>query len=347
MTRWQRAEITLTRVLVAGISLALPIAIGSAAGLLPLGMIAAIGALLMSSSGHDGSLRFRLVDMSATLIVGTSAVALGAWSSALPPVLSALVIVVTAIVLAAAGGFHRTAAKISTLATVFLIVGASTGQHAPVLLIAVGTAAGAVLAAVLTLIGLGIGRLLGVRDTTGPPVLPLGASIVAWRARMATLAGWQYTLRLGSSLVVGELVALSARGSHAYWIPLTIALVVQRDHRTALLRTVQRGLGTAVGVLLSALFLLPVPMWVMIVTIGVIGGLRPYLRGANYAAYAIVMTPLVAVLTGLGHAMTIGLLWERLADTLLGCGIAIVMGWAAWSWLTKPAKSRSSACASS
>ncbi|MDP5227194.1 MULTISPECIES: FUSC family protein [Arthrobacter] len=335
VTRWQRVEITLTRVIVSGLSLILPIAIGDATGRLPLGMLAAIGALLMSSSGHAGTLRFRLIDMGATLIVGTLAVALGAWSTGLHAVASAVVIVVAATGLAAVGGFHRTAAKISTLATVFLMIGASTGQSAPASLIAAGTAVGAVFAALLTLIGLGAGALLGLQEPVEPPPMSLGESIARWRSRMSTRQGWHYTLRLGSSLVIGELFAVGLHGAHSYWIPLTIALVVQRDHSTALLRTVQRGVGTALGVLLSALFLMPVPVWAALIAIGVIGGLRPYLRGANYAAYAVVMTPLVALFTGLGQAMTAGLLWERLIDTLIGCLIAVVVGWAAWSRLTK------------
>lgn len=335
LTRWQRAEITIVRLVVAGLAVALPIAIGEATGQLPLGMTGAIGALLMSSSGHSGSLRFRLVDMGATLIAGTAAVALGAWSNTLPDAVAAVVVVTIAILLAAGGGFHRTAAKISTLATVFLIVGASIGQHAPALEIAIGTAGGAVLAALLTLAGLAIERLFGLRESAPEPVAPLKDSIAAWRARMSTLPGWQYTFRLGSSLIVGELIALQLHGEHSSWILLTIALVVQRDHATALSRTVQRGVGTAVGVLVGAVFLLPVPIWVLVVTVGVIGALRPYLRGANYAAYAVVMTPLVAVFTGLGAAMTTELLIERLADTLIGCLIAIVVGWAAWSWLAK------------
>ncbi len=191
LTRWQRAEITITHVITAGLALALPIAIGAATGQLPLGMMGAIGALLMSSSGNAGTLRFRLVDMGATLIAGTSAVALGAWSHTLPDVVAAVIVVMIAILLAALGGFHRTAAKISTLATVFLIVGASIGQHAPVLQIAAGTAGGAVLAALLALAGLAVERLFGLRESTPAPVAPLKESIAAWRARMSTLPGWQ------------------------------------------------------------------------------------------------------------------------------------------------------------
>ncbi|MCG3084753.1 FUSC family protein, partial [Anoxybacillus sp. LAT27] len=42
----------------------------------------------------------------------------------------------------------------------------------------------------------------------------------------------------------------------SYWISLTVALVLQRNFASALTRTVQRGIGTAAGVLLSGLLLL-------------------------------------------------------------------------------------------
>jgi hypothetical protein len=44
-----------------------------------------------------------------------------------------------------------------------------------------------------------------------------------------------------------------------------------------------------------------VPVWVTLAVVGLVGAVRGYLKAANYAAYMLVMTPLVTVLSGLGH----------------------------------------------
>ena len=63
-----------------------------------------------------------------------------------------------------------------------------------------------------------------------------------------------------------------------------------------LTRTFQRGLGTALGVVVGGLLLGALPIWATVGIICVVGAARQYLKAANYTAYALVMTPLVAVL---------------------------------------------------
>ena len=64
--------------------------------------------------------------------------------------------------------------------------------------------------------------------------------------------------------------------------------------------------------------------------VAVVGAIRVHLKAANYAAYTLVMTPLVTVLTGLGEPVSAMLLRERLVDTVLGCLIALVVGYLIW-----------------
>ena len=106
--------------------------------------------------------------------------------------------------------------------------------------------------------------------------------------------------------------------------------MVQRDRRAGLSRTFQRGLGTALGVLVGGLLLGALPIWATVGIICIVGAARQYLKAANYTAYALVMTPLVAVLSGLGHQLSPSLLGERLIDTTIGCLISLVIGYAAW-----------------
>jgi len=69
---------------------------------------------------------------------------------------------------------------------------------------------------------------------------------------------------------------------------------------------------------------------VTLAVVGLVGAVRGYLKAANYAAYTLVMTPLVTVLSGLGHPVSSSLLRERLVDTVIGCLISLLIGYFVW-----------------
>ncbi|MFD3595267.1 FUSC family protein [Nocardia sp. NPDC058640] len=334
VARWKTVEVDTLRLLAAGLSVALPVAIGELAGNLGAGMTAALGALLMSSSGQAGSARRRVIDLLNTLVVGFFGMLIGAWSAGLGAFASSVVIVAVASMAVVLGGIRGSAAKVTTLAIVFMIIGASLGLHIETRSLATYSVLGGLGAAILTMLTFAVTyHLLGKQAAAVAPSVPLADDLRQWAARLKTVAGWHYPARLISSMIVAELIAHQLHGTHSYWIVLTVALVVQRDHTSALTHSLQRGLGTALGVLLGGLFLASIPIWVMIAVIGAIAASRPYLRAANYTAYAMVMTPLVAVFTGLGATMTAGVLVERLLDTVIGCVISLTVGYALWRWM--------------
>ena len=329
--RWQRVEINLFRMVAGGLALALPIAVGLATGRIEAGMVAALGALLVSGSGHAGPLRSRIGELLVTCVVGLAGTWLGlelgggsGWSSLMIVALGVLAVVV--------GALRPSAAKASVQFIVFMIIGANLAQAPIPSWIVVGyMALGTVLGGALTLLAYGTESL--IRDRPGavrPPRRSWRTDLQDWRRRMGTLAGWHYPLRLGSCMLAAEIVAHVAPGEHSYWILLTVVLVVQRDHDAALTRTAQRGIGTAAGVVLGAFLLNSVPVWVTLAVVGLVGAVRGYLKAANYAAYTLVMTPLVTVLSGLGHPVSSSLLRERLVDTVIGCLISLLIGYFMW-----------------
>ncbi|HWU23956.1 MAG TPA: FUSC family protein, partial [Nocardioides sp.] len=114
---------------------------------------------------------------------------------------------------------------------------------------------------------------------------------------------------------------------HATWAVLTVSLVVQRDRRSGQVRIFERGVGTAIGVVIAAAFLSEgVPTWAIIVGVVLLGAVRPHVQRANYTSYAALMTPLVVLLTSLGRARPPGLLSARLEYTAAGCLIALLVG---------------------
>jgi uncharacterized membrane protein YccC len=106
--------------------------------------------------------------------------------------------------------------------------------------------------------------------------------------------------------------------------------VVLRDEAASPMRALERGLGTTIGVLVGGGLIGVLPTWGIVALIGVIGAVRPYLKLANYTAYAAVMTPLITMLNELGNDISWAVLRERVIDTLLGCVIGLCVGYLPW-----------------
>jgi hypothetical protein len=86
------------------------------------------------------------------------------------------------------------------------------------------------------------------------------------------------------------------------------------------------------GVVVAGLLLIwnPSPL---IVTgeIAALAAARPVLRAGNYAAYAVIMTPLIVLLLDFGQAVSVGILVDRLTATIAGCLITLLFGYLPWT----------------
>jgi hypothetical protein len=120
----------------------------------------------------------------------------------------------------------------------------------------------------------------------------------------------------------------------SYWVPLTVAIVLKPDYGSVFARALQRGIGTIVGAVLGAVLLAAFHGAWLLVPFGVLAALLPYGRNRNYGLLATFLTPLVVVLVDLLKPTGWRLAEDRLVDTLIGCAIVLVIGFAPWpmSW---------------
>jgi len=146
---------------------------------------------------------------------------------------------------------------------------------------------------------------------------------------------WTFTIRLmvcvGVAAVASEVLPLQ----RSYWVVLTVAIVVKPDNGSVFARAVQRGIGTIAGAVLGAVILAAVPFgpWLLFPMAVLAAGL-PYGRLRNFGLVATFLTPMIVVLIDLLTPIGWRLAEERLVDTLLGCAIVLLVGYAPWpsSW---------------
>ena len=156
----------------------------------------------------------------------------------------------------------------------------------------------------------------------------------AGRAPAAGRVSWIFTLRLmacmGAAGVVSEVLPLQ----RSYWVPLTVAIVLKPDYGSVFARAPQRGIGTVVGAVAGAVLLVLVHGTWLLIPFGVLAALLSFGRSRNYGLLATFLTPLVVVLIDLLSPVGWRLAEDRLIDTLIGCAIVLLIGFAPWpmSW---------------
>src|SRR6185437_14212763 len=156
----------------------------------------------------------------------------------------------------------------------------------------------------------------------------------AGQAPAAGRVNWIFTLRLmacmGAAGVVSEVLPLQ----RSYWVPLTVAIVFKPDYGSVFARALQRGIGTVAGAVAGAVLLVLVHGTWLLIPFAVLAALLPFGRSRNYGLLATFLTPLVVVLIDLLNPGGWRLAEDRLIDTLIGCAIVLLIGFAPWpmSW---------------
>ncbi|GMA61713.1 FUSC family protein [Alicyclobacillus fastidiosus] len=142
------------------------------------------------------------------------------------------------------------------------------------------------------------------------------------------------TMRIGVAVVVSTLVAWALGNPRPYWVPLTCACVLQGATMVASVhRTVQRALGTTVGVLIAGgILALKPPLVLVVAAIVVLQLIVELLIVRNYGLAVVFITPLPILLIELGHAqMSVAALIEaRFFDTMVGCALGLLASLLLW-----------------
>jgi uncharacterized membrane protein YccC len=167
------------------------------------------------------------------------------------------------------------------------------------------------------------------------PKPPLQDRFGALGDRLTSTLTRRFAIRLmvcvGVAAVVSEVLPLQ----RSYWVVLTVAIVLKPDFGSVFARAVQRGLGTVTGAVLGAVIIVLVPYgpWLLL-PFGLLAALLPYGRSRSFGLNAVFLTPLVVVLVDLLTQGGWRLAEDRLVDTLLGCAIVLLIGYAPWpsSW---------------
>lgn len=313
--------IELRRMAVAGLGLGGPVAWGVVSGWSGFGMLAALGALAMSGVSMTGGTRACLARGACTTAIIAVAGLVGAaitgrgW-------ITALAVVLIAAVAAIPAGVSRPMAEHAIRFITVLVITIGLSTDADPVGVALSYAAGAFWGLLLA--------LLLTREETGTP-LPAISRREALRRWRGALRRWHYPARLTCCLAAAGAIGLLWPQPTSSWIALTVVIVIRPRLDNALRRPLERAAGTGAGVLVgSAVLLWAPPSWLFVLLVGMLSALRPLLKDRHDTMYATVMTPLVLLLMDGGQGVSAATIGYRLADTVIGCALALGLGYLPW-----------------
>lgn len=137
----------------------------------------------------------------------------------------------------------------------------------------------------------------------------------------------RHATRAGLVTLPALLITFRSEGSYQHWLTITLVLTLQPYFALTMERAIQRIVGTVIGGFLATLLaLLCRRPWEMALAIFPLSVAALSVRVASFGLYITLLTPLVVLLSELGHQGTTGteIALIRAVYTLIGGGLALV-----------------------
>lgn len=188
-----------------------------------------------------------------------------------------------------------------------------------------------------------MGRYFDAR--TGPGAAPAEPARAAQHLQFVAHQGWEaraywqnFTLEsavfrhalrvLVASVVAFGVAELLWQGAHSYWILLTATLMLKPSFSLTRQRNGQRILGTLGGGALGVAVLAAVQSGDARFAVLVVFAVVAYsFQRLNYVVFVVFLTAYLVIVFGLLKLEYVGVLRERVVDTLIGCAIAFGVGY--------------------
>jgi uncharacterized membrane protein YccC len=165
---------------------------------------------------------------------------------------------------------------------------------------------------------------------------PLKLQVAGWLATLRAnvhpqAAIFRHAVRLGLCIALGDMIERSISWERAYWLPMTIAVVLKPDFTATFSRGVLRLLGTFGGLALATVLyhLLPVSALNELLLVGAFTFFLRWLGPANYGVFTVAVSGLVVFLIAATGIPPADVIVSRGLNTAAG-GILALIAYALW-----------------
>ena len=165
---------------------------------------------------------------------------------------------------------------------------------------------------------------------------PLRLQMANWLATMrANLdlrsAIFRHAIRLSLCVTIADVIERSINLQRAYWLPMTVAVVLKPDFTATFSRGVLRLLGTFCGLLVATVLyhLFPQSALTQLLLVGAFTFMLRYLGPANYGVFSLAISGLIVFLIAATGVAPGGVVTARALNTVAG-GIMALVAYALW-----------------
>ena len=157
-----------------------------------------------------------------------------------------------------------------------------------------------------------------------------------WRATIRANLTWgspvfRHAVRLSVCVALADVIERSISWQRAYWLPMTVAVVLKPDFATTFSRGALRLAGTIGGLILATLIyhLLPQSGWTQLFLVGVFTFFLRYLGPANYGVFTVAISALIVFLLAATGVSPGPVIVARALNTMAG-GLLALLAYAVW-----------------
>ena len=172
-------------------------------------------------------------------------------------------------------------------------------------------------------------------ETPLPRALRSGSARATLRANLTPRSvAFRHAVRSAACLSLALLLSRQLQLPHGYWLPMTAAIVLRPDFAATLNFGLLRVLGTVLGLILTTVLLhiTPNEPWAHLALMAVLCMAFRYLAAAHYGVAVAALTGTVVILLSFNGVSPGAAVIDRVVNTALGCGMALVayMVWPTW-----------------
>lgn len=166
---------------------------------------------------------------------------------------------------------------------------------------------------------------------------PLRSS-AAWATLRASLTprsvAFRHAVRMAACLSATLALSRLLKLPHGYWLPMTAAIVLRADFAATFNFGLLRVLGTVFGLVLTTvlLYITPDQPWAHLALMAALCMAFRYLASAHYGIAVATLTGTVVILLSFEGVAPGAAVVDRVINTALGCGIALLayVAWPTW-----------------
>jgi len=160
----------------------------------------------------------------------------------------------------------------------------------------------------------------------------------AWATLRANLTprsvAFRHAVRTAACLSAALFVSRKLQLPHGYWLPMTAAIVLRPDFAATFNFGLLRVLGTVLGLVLTTVLLhiTPNEPWAHLALMAVLCMAFRYLATAHYGVAVAALTGTVVILLSFEGVHSGAAVMDRVINTALGCGMALLayVAWPTW-----------------